>query len=128
MPRFAPRILLCALVAVTGCATTGGRLAPANGHTEVGIASYYSRAHHGRKTASGVRYDERDLTAAHRSLPFGTRVRVTNLGNGRTVVVTITDRGPFARGRILDVSYRAARDLDFVRAGTARVRLEVLSG
>ena len=66
------------------------------------------------------------MTAAHRTLPFGTRVRVTNLTNGRSVVVTITDRGPFAPGRIIDVSKRAARNLDFVRAGTARVRIRVL--
>ncbi len=128
MPRLAPRILLCALLAMTGCATTGGRLGRRSGRTEVGVASYYSRAHHGRPTASGARFDQRALTAAHRSLPFGTRVRVTNLGNGRSVVVTVTDRGPFVRGRILDVSYGAARDLDFVRAGTARVRIEVLPG
>ncbi len=128
MLRLAPRILLCVLITVTGCATTGGSLAPANGGSEVGVASYYSRAHDGRPTASGARYDERDLTAAHRTLPFGTRVRVTNLANGRTIVVRITDRGPFVRGRVLDVSLQAARDLDFVRAGTARVRLEVLPG
>jgi rare lipoprotein A len=64
--------------------------------------------------------------AAHRTLPFGTRVQVTNLGNGRSVIVTIVDRGPFAKGRIIDLSRRAARKLDFVRDGTARVRLEVL--
>jgi peptidoglycan lytic transglycosylase len=92
----------------------------------VGYASFYASRFHGGRTASGERYDERLLTAAHRSLPFGTRVQVTNLGNGRSVVVTITDRGPFARGRIIDVSRRAARRLDFVRDGTARVKLEVL--
>ena len=93
---------------------------------EVGFASYYASRFHGNRTASGVRYDEEGMTAAHRTLPFGTRVRVTNLTNGRSVVVTITDRGPFAPGRIIDVSKGAARKLDFVRAGTARVRVKIL--
>ncbi len=93
----------------------------------VGFASFYAPEFHGRSTASGERYDSEGLSAAHRTLPFGTRVRVTNLKNGRSVVVTITDRGPFRRGRIVDVSRRAARDLGFLRAGVARVRLEVLS-
>jgi len=92
----------------------------------VGFASYYDSRFHGARTASGERYDEKALTAAHRTLPFGTHVQVTNLGNGRSVVVTITDRGPFARGRVIDVSRRAARKLDFLRDGTARVRLEIV--
>lgn len=94
---------------------------------EVGTASYYARKHDGRTTASGSTYDETRLTAAHRTLPFGARVRVTNLENDLSVVVTITDRGPFARGRIIDVSRRAARKLGLLSAGIARVRLEVLS-
>ena len=92
----------------------------------MGFASYYDSRFHGARTASGERYDEKALTAAHRTLPFGTRVQVTNLSNGRSVIVTITDRGPFARGRVIDVSRRAARRLDFLRDGTARVRLEVV--
>ena len=95
---------------------------------EEGYASYYGREHHGRRTASGERFDAGRLTAAHRTLPFGTRVRVTNLDNGRKVVVTVTDRGPFRRHRVIDVSRRAVEDLGFLREGTARVRLEVLSG
>ncbi|HYJ32701.1 MAG TPA: septal ring lytic transglycosylase RlpA family protein [Candidatus Binatia bacterium] len=95
---------------------------------EEGYASYYGREHHGQRTASGERFDAGRLTAAHRTLPFGTRVRVTNLDNGRRVVVTVTDRGPFRRHRVIDVSRRAAKDLGFLREGTARVRLEVLSG
>jgi len=95
---------------------------------EEGYASYYGREHHGRRTASGERFDADRLTAAHRTLPFGTRVRVTNLANGRSVTVRVTDRGPFRRERVIDVSRRAAKDLGFLRAGTARVRLEVLSG
>jgi rare lipoprotein A len=89
-----------------------------------GIAAYYATAFHGRRTASGAIYDERDLTAAHRTLPFGTRVRVTHLDNGKEVVVTINDRGPFTKGRVIDVSREAARRLDLIRDGVARVRLE----
>ena len=89
-----------------------------------GVAAYYATAFHGRRTASGSIYDERDLTAAHRTLPFGTRVRVTHLENGKEVVVTINDRGPFTKGRVIDLSREAARRLDLIRDGVARVRLE----
>ena len=92
----------------------------------MGFASYYGSRFHGGRTASGERYDEKALTAAHRTLPFGTKVQVTNLANGKSVVVTITDRGPFTKGRVIDVSRRAARKLDFLRDGTTRVRLEVV--
>jgi len=94
--------------------------------TQTGTASYYARDFQGRRTASGEKYDERDLTAAHRGLPFGTRVRVTHLANDRQVVVRVNDRGPYARGRIVDLSRRAARELGLVGTGTAKVRLEVL--
>ena len=94
--------------------------------SQVGIASLYARMHHGNRTASGQVYRQGELTAAHRTLPFGTRVRVTNLSNHRSVVVTITDRGPFVRGRIIDLSRRAARELGILKAGTARVRVVVL--
>jgi rare lipoprotein A len=93
----------------------------------VGYASYYGSEFQGRPTASGVPYDEHRLTAAHRALPFGTRVQVTNLGNGRSTVVTINDRGPVPRDRVIDVSRRAARKLGFEQAGTARVRVKVLT-
>ena len=119
--------LLLALVAVAGCATTGIRPG-AVPRAEVGYASFYSSQYHGQPTASGRRYDEHALSAAHRTLPFGTRVRVTNLDNDRSVLVTITDRGPFRRNRIIDVSRRAARELGFERAGTTRVRVEVVPG
>jgi rare lipoprotein A len=120
-------ISILVLVASAGCAGTG----PSRGPTferdfQVGFASYYASRFDGNKTASGERYDEKALTAAHRTLPFGTRVQVTNLANGRSVVVRITDRGPFARGRVIDLSRRAARRLDFLRDGTTRVRLEVV--
>jgi len=84
-----------------------------------GIASFYG----GGKTASGKVGGPLELTAAHRTLPFGTRVEVTNVGNGRTVVVRIIDRGPFGRGRIIDLSRAAARELDMIETGTAMVRV-----
>ncbi len=90
------------------------------------MASFYAHRHQGRATAAGGAYDEKAMTAAHPTLPFGTRVRVTNLRNDRHVVVTITDRGPFVRGRVIDVSRRAARQLGFLQQGTTRVRVEVL--
>lgn len=95
-------------------------------YNRVGMASWYGRQFHGRQTASGQTYDMNAPTAAHRTLPLGTQVRVTNLANHRSVVLTINDRGPFARGRIIDVSRRAAERLGFRRAGTARVRVEVV--
>jgi len=92
--------------------------------SEVGTASFYGRDHAGRRTASGTRFNPAAMTAAHRRLPFGSRVRVTNLRNGRAVVVIISDRGPFARNRVIDLSYGAAHRLDFVRHGTAPVRVD----
>lgn len=93
-----------------------------------GKAVFYGDKWHGRKTASGERFNQRKMTAAHRSLPFGTRVRVTNLANGRSVVVKINDRGPFGRdrSRIIDLSKSAARKLGFLDDGVARVTVEVL--
>ncbi|MEA3001380.1 MAG: rare lipoprotein [Sphingomonadales bacterium] len=91
-----------------------------------GEASYYGAELAGNRTASGERFDPRAFTCAHRSLPIGTMLRVTNLANGRSVLVRVNDRGPFARSRILDMSLAAARDIDMVRAGKARVRLEVV--
>jgi rare lipoprotein A len=93
----------------------------------VGNASYYGKQYHGRKTASGERFNMHELTAAHRTLPFGTSVKVTNLANDRSVVVRVNDRGPFKRDRILDVSLEAARRLQMVGAGIARVRVEPLN-
>jgi rare lipoprotein A len=93
-----------------------------------GSAVWYGAAWHGKKTASGERFNRHDLTAAHRSLPLGSRVRVTNVDSGRAVVVRINDRGPYGpdRRRIIDVSEAAARRLGFARRGSARVKLEVL--
>lgn len=93
---------------------------------EVGIASFYAHRFHGRRTASGARYDMNALTCAHPSAAFGTRLRVTDLESGRAVVVTVNDRGPFARGRVVDLSLEAARRLGIVDRGLARVRVERL--
>ena len=93
---------------------------------ESGLASFYGPEFNHRRTASGERFDPKGLTAAHRTLPFGTRVRVTNLENGRRVIVRINDRGPFRKGRVLDLSPAAARRLGFTAQGIARVRLDVL--
>jgi rare lipoprotein A len=88
-----------------------------------GLASYYAHKFHGRKTASGETYHRDKLTAAHRSLPFGTRLKVTNLANGREVMVRVNDRGPFVKGRIIDLSYAAALELKMVRQGVVRVKV-----
>jgi rare lipoprotein A len=90
------------------------------------MASFYGKAHDGKLTAGGERFDPRGLTAAHRSLALGSLVRVTNLENGQSVTVKITDRGPFVRGRIIDVSLAAAQALGMTEKGVARVRLEAL--
>lgn len=91
-----------------------------------GTASYYGDELAGNRTASGERFDPDELTAAHRTLAFGSRVRVTNLANGQSVIVRINDRGPFSRGRVIDVSHAAAREIDMERAGTARVSMTLL--
>ena len=91
-----------------------------------GTASWYGPGFHGRKTANGERFDSQGLTAAHRSLPFGTRVRVTNLNNGRAVVVRINDRGPFIGNRIIDLSAGAARSIGMLQSGLAPVQLDIL--
>lgn len=93
--------------------------------SQTGIASWYGPGFHGRSSASGKIYDQNELTAAHRTLPLGTRVLVTNLENGKWAEVTITDRGPFVEGRVIDLSYAAARALDMIGPGTIPVRIEV---
>jgi rare lipoprotein A len=98
---------------------------PASG-AQQGKASYYGADFHGRKTASGERFDMHGMTAAHRTLAMGTHVRVTNTDNGRSVVVRINDRGPYADGRVIDVSYAAARQLGMIGAGVVPVKVEVL--
>ncbi|MEM1052396.1 MAG: septal ring lytic transglycosylase RlpA family protein [Pseudomonadota bacterium] len=92
-----------------------------------GIASYYGRRFHGRRTANGERFDMNAMTAAHKSLPFGTRVRVTNPRNGRAVTVRINDRGPFVRGRTIDLSRAAAERIGMIASGHARVKLDIVA-
>lgn len=126
-------LLTCLLpAALMGCGSTSPHIGQADSSQadsgrDVGYASYYAHRFHGRRTASGETYDEGKMTAAHRTLPHGTRVRVTNLKNGRNVVVRINDRGPHVRNRLIDVSFAAAEELRFVRQGLARVRIEVLA-
>lgn len=118
------------LLGVEGCSTatsTRARTPLAAGLTQTGRASWYGQPHHGRLTASGERFDMHALTAAHPTLPFGTRLRVVNLSNDREIEVRVNDRGPWIRGRILDLSYAAARALHAVEAGVIPVRLTVLS-
>ncbi|MGA7393791.1 MAG: septal ring lytic transglycosylase RlpA family protein [Terrimicrobiaceae bacterium] len=102
---------------------SGGRKTPL---IQTGLASWYGKEFKGGKTASGERYDPEEMTAAHRTLPFGTIVRVINLRNNKSVTVRITNRGPFVRGRIVDVSRAAAHKLDMMKSGVTRVRIEVV--
>lgn len=140
-PRLAPAVIALAL-ATAACAqprresataaptpapVVVGRPAPAAPRVvQTGAASWYGQAHHGKKTASGEAFDMYALTAAHRSLPLGTRIRVTNVANGRAIDVRINDRGPVIPGRIIDLSYGAARALGAVGDGVFRVRIAIL--
>ena len=101
-------------------------LASSHGYSEKGAASWYGKYFHGRKTASGERYNMYAMTAAHKTLPLGTWVEVENLRNRRTITVRINDRGPFVRGRIIDLSYAAASKLNMANAGVATVRVTAL--
>lgn len=121
------RLLLIAITSLllSACASQG-KVAP-DGYRAEGKASYYGARHHGNKTASGERFDQNALTAAHRNLPFGSLVRVTNLRNDKSVVVRINDRGPYSKGRIIDLSHKAAAQIDMLRAGVVPVRVEQLA-
>jgi rare lipoprotein A len=99
---------------------------PIPGATETGVASWYGHPYHGRRAANGEIYDMEQMTAAHRTLPFNTWVRVVNLVNDKAVEVRITDRGPFIDGRIIDLSHAAAREIEMIGPGTARVRVEIV--
>lgn len=126
---------LCALalLVLTGCSSTpkyggggssGGSVA--SGHTESGMASYYGNEFQSRKTSNGERFDQAKPTAAHRTLPFGTRLKVTNTQNGRSVLVRVNDRGPFAKGRIIDLSSSAFKTIASLNAGVVPVRIQVV--
>src|SRR5262245_59180391 len=113
---------------LTGCAKKVKiAKAPKIGSNETGIASWYGYPYHGRRAANGEIYDMEKLTAAHRTFPFDTWVRVTNLSNDRTVDVRIQDRGPFVKGRIIDLSHAAAREIDLLGVGITKVRLTVIA-
>ena len=128
-PRSVVRATLAlAVVCFLGaCAPSQPPLGPVvrpTGFSQIGLASWYGNAHAGRKTAGGELFDPNAMTAAHRTLPLGTKVRVTNIENGRTVTVRINDRGPIDESRIIDLSRAAADTLGFRASGIARVRLE----
>lgn len=132
-PRLAP---ILAALALAGCANEPPApvriacdpAAPVLGCLLHGRASFYAASLQGARTAAGEAYDAAALTAAHRTLPFGSRIAVSNVDNGRMVVVRINDRGPFARGRALDLSRAAAEALDFVADGEADVEIRYLGG
>ncbi|MVT07126.1 septal ring lytic transglycosylase RlpA family protein [Chitinophaga tropicalis] len=108
-------VLLCAILCFASCSRKV---------TQTGKASYYADKFQGRKTASGETFRQGRLTAAHRSLPFGTKVKVTNIANGKSVKVRINDRGPFAEGRIIDLSKKAAKRIGMVNTGVANVEIK----
>ncbi|WP_295434108.1 septal ring lytic transglycosylase RlpA family protein [uncultured Thiodictyon sp.] len=114
-------IVVIGAVALSGCSEEkpGG-----SSHKEVGKASWYGPGFDGRQTASGERFDQNDMTAAHPTLPMGTKAKVTNLENGKRVEVTINDRGPFAKGRVIDLSHEAAGKLEMEKDGTVQVKIE----
>jgi len=118
--------LLWLVLLVSGCATSIG-MAKRGMTLEVGIASWYGPTFHGKSTANGEIYDQNELTAAHKTLPFNTVVVVTNLENGKTVTVRINDRGPYASNRIIDLSRAAAERIDMIGPGTVQVQLELES-
>jgi len=113
------------LVVSSGCTATAKTPSTAS-RTMTGLASFYGHKWHGRKTANGERLNIHAMTAAHKTLPFGTRVRVTLLSTGKSVIVRINDRGPFVRGRIIDLTDDAARKIGLTVQGVGRVKLEVL--
>lgn len=115
------------LVAPAAVPSAARDRSPGPGGSEVGLASWYGEPHHGRPTASGETFDMRRLTAAHRSLPLGTRLLVRNLENGRVVRVRVNDRGPYVAGRVLDLSLETARALDMVERGVVPVRFDVIA-
>lgn len=120
--------VILGLLHMAGCSVhKKNRQSLDNGSSEVGVASWYGPSFHGKPSASGELYDMWAFTAAHRTLPFGTWVRVTNIQTEKTVTVRINDRGPFIKGRIIDLSYAAARELAMIGKGTAKVALKIVS-
>lgn len=138
--QFMNRIHLTAILSLClvafGCAVPPAKVrvreipsqsqAPVTGLSQTGIASWYGPGFHGKATASGEVYNQDDLTAAHQTLPLGARLMVTNLENGSATEVLVNDRGPFAKGRIIDLSYAAAQAIGMIGPGTALVRLDII--
>ncbi len=118
-------LMLCGCTSSPRYRSGPGERAP-GGYYQVGVASYYGREFHGRKTSNGELYDMNAMTAAHPNLPFETLIEVTNLANGRKIVVRINDRGPWVEGRIIDLSYAAAKRLDVIDSGTAKVGVKIM--
>ena len=121
--KFFSKALLVITILTTGCATFRSAH---NAYSQTGLASWYGSQFVNQSTASGEKYLPHLLTAAHRSLPFNSRVRVTNLENGKSVIVRINDRGPFIKGRIIDLSYAAAKQINMIGKGIARVKVDLL--
>jgi peptidoglycan lytic transglycosylase len=128
--RYRHALIFVAFALVAGCSIPPSKVRapepPAVPLSQTGIASWYGPGFHGKATASGEIYDQNEFTAAHQTLPLGTRVMVTNLENGSATEVVINDRGPFAKGRVIDLSYSAAQSINMVGPGTALVRVDVL--
>ncbi|GAA4902621.1 septal ring lytic transglycosylase RlpA family protein [Ferrimonas pelagia] len=123
------KLLFCLMLSFgfTGCSSmSSGAQSGAVGYSQTGIASFYADKYQGRLTANGERFDQNGDTAAHKTLPFGTRVRVTNVATGQSVVVRINDRGPFVRGRIIDLTRKNFGQLGLHSAGLIKVRIEVV--
>ncbi|WP_462320466.1 septal ring lytic transglycosylase RlpA family protein [Halochromatium sp.] len=118
-------LILAGLLLLIG--SSASLMAAQPGQVLTGIASYYHDSLHGNKTASGKIYNKHKLSAAHKTLPLGTRVRVTDPSSGRSVVLEVNDRGPFVKGRIIDLSRRAATELGMLKKGLAKVKVEILS-
>lgn len=118
--------MIISMILLTGCSTLRNTGLPDTGKLQIGEASWYGGYFHGRITTSGERYNMYKLTAAHRILPFGTLVRVTNMENDGSVIVIINDRGPWIPGRVIDLSYAAAKKIGMARKGIVRVRLDII--
>ena len=125
--RFFASLCVLLILSFAGCGGTPKAGAPTSvGHTETGLASFYGNEYQSRKTSNGEFFDQSKPTAAHRTLPFGTRLKVTNSQNGKSVVVRVNDRGPFAKGRVIDLSSSAFRNIANLNAGVVPVKIEVI--
>jgi rare lipoprotein A len=122
--RLSALIMAMMICAAGSLGQTSSQSAKASSLDATAMCSYYARMHNGHTTAGGEKFDSEALTAAHRTFPMGTKLKVTNLATGKSVVVRVNDRGPFVKGRDLSVTRRAARELGFLKEGIAKVRLE----